>query len=585
MLSLLFTPIVRRLAIRYKFVSFPKQDRWRKRLVASLGGSAIAASFFISYLIFIKHDLISMGFAFGALGVFWLGFVDDIINIKPDTKLIGQIVIACIVIMFGIQFNLTSSPLINVPLTILWVVGIINAFNLLDNMDGLCAGIAVIAAFMMCIHSIFNNNIQLAVFFIIIIGATLGFLKYNFNPAKIFMGDCGSMFLGYTLAAGALMGKVTERSELLLTMAIPVLILTVPIFDTIFVTLTRTLNNRPISQGGKDHTSHRLVLLGLSEKKAVLLLYLISGICGAGAVLYDKLNFIHMSVFVAIIVVGLFIFGVFLSSEVKVYLDEDTNGGKDRKRPNGKIFLNGFIYNKRRIMEVILDFILISVSYILAFILRFEGVLFGLNMPLIIESLPIVVIIKLLMFYSFGLYRGVWRYIGLYDVIAIFKATSISSILSVVALVFFFRFRYYSRTVFVIDWILTFIAVSGVRMLFRLYKEFFANLKVAGRRILIFGAGDLGEMALREIRQNRALPYKAIGFIDDDPDKIDRIIHGIKVLGKGNDLEKLIYRYKIDEILIAIPISAKKRYRETQDTCTRTGISCKEVSKIIQIEK
>lgn len=584
-LSLVLTPLARRLAVRYKFVTYPKQNRWRMRVVASLGGVAIFAAFLFPYLMFCSYDLKSIGFIFGALGIFWLGLVDDIVHIKPDTKLIGQIMIACVSIMFGINFNISSTPLINIPLTIFWIVGAVNAFNLLDNMDGLCAGVASITALILCIHSIMNNNMQLAVMALILLGATVGFLRYNFNPAKIFMGDCGSMFLGYTLAAISLFGTSKEKSGLLITMAIPVLVLAVPIFDTIFVTIARTLSNRPISQGGRDHTSHRLVTLGLSERNAVLLLYAISAVCGMGALLYTKLNFIHMSILLMLLFVGLFVFGIFLGTEVKVYSISEINNLKDKKKLNGRIIFNGFVYNKRRIVEVILDFIIISTSYIAAFALRFEGDLFYLNIPLILASLPIVVIIKLLMFYLFGLYRGVWRYIGLYDATAIFKATALGSILSVVAFVFLFRFQQYSRTVFVIDWLITFISISGVRILFRSYKEFFANVRLGGKRILIFGAGDAGELTLREVRQNRGLGYKPVGFVDDDEDKLDRIIHGIRVLGAGKDLEKLIDKHKVDEILVAISNSNKKKMAEINGICNKANIPLREVSKIIQIKK
>lgn len=584
-LSLSLTPLVRNFAVKNKFVSFPKQDRWRMRVVASLGGIAIFSAFLPPYLILGSHDMEFAGFVLGALGIFWLGLVDDITHIKPDTKLIGQIIIACILIMFGIQFNISTNPLINTLLTIFWIVGVINAFNLLDNMDGLCAGIASIAALMLCIRSIMNNNMQLVVLSLLILGSTLGFLRYNFHPAKIFMGDCGSMFLGYALGTAVLMGTAKEKSSLVITMAIPVLVLVVPIFDTIFVTLTRTINNRPISQGGRDHTSHRLVALGLSEKKAVLLLYGISGICGLAALLYYKVHFIYAFLLLVILFVGLFMFGIFLGTEVKVYSTKEVDGSKGKKKLNGKIIFSGFIYNKRRIAEVILDFIIISMSYIAAFLLRFEGPLFYLNTPLIIQSLPIMVIVKLLMFYSFGLYRGVWRYIGIYDVIAIFKATSLGSIIAIVGLLFLFRVEGYSRTVFIIDWLVTFVSISGVRILFRLYKEYFANVRLTGKRILIFGAGDAGELALREIRQNRNLSYKPIGFLDDDEDKLYKIIHGIKVLGRGADLEKMIYKYKIDELLVAMSSSHRRSRAEIYEVCNRANIPFREISKIIDLKK
>lgn len=580
-ITFIATPIVRAFSIRNRIVSYPKKDRWRKRVVATLGGVSIFTSTTIVFLLFSKFDISFLGFLIGGMLIFCLGLTDDIIHIKPDTKLIGQIIVACFVIMFGVAFNITSNPLINLLFTILWIVGIINSFNLLDNMDGLCVGITAISSAMLAIHSLMNANTQLLLFSIAILGACLGFLRFNFTPAKIFMGDCGSMFLGYNLAMIALFGAAKEKSGLLMTLALPSMFLAVPIFDTLLVTLSRTMNNRPISKGGRDHISHRLVALGMSEKTAVIFLYIVSGICGLLAVTYEKMNIIINAIIITILAVSLLVFGIFLGSEVQVYSESELERLRRYKRLNGKVILNGFVYNKKRILEVILDFILITISYVASYLLRYEGMLSDTTISLILQSLPILLILKFFMFYFFGLYRGVWCYIGLYDLVAIFKATTASTVLSIVVILFLFRFKDYSRTVFIIDWFITFVFISGVRILFRIYKEFFANIRLTGKRILIFGAGDAGELALREIRQNRALGYKPVGFVDDDESKQNRVIHGIKVLGRGDELEKLIYKYKVDEVLIAIPSSKTSRLKDIQHICSKVNIPFGEISKII----
>jgi len=584
-ISLGLTPLVRRMAVKYKFVVFPKRDRWRMRVVASLGGISMFAAAMIPYLFLSNYDLTSMGFIFGALGIFWLGLIDDLVNIKADTKLIGQIIIACIAVMFGLKFNISPNPLVNISLTIFWLVGIMNAFNLLDNMDGLCAGIACIASLTLGVHSAITGSAQPIILPFLILGSALGFLKYNFSPAKIFMGDCGSMFLGYSLAAAALMGAVKEKSGLLITLAIPVFVLAVPIFDTIFVTLSRSMNNKAISEGGKDHTSHRLVTLGLSEKNAVLLLYAISAACGLISLLYTRLTVVYVMILLAVMTIGLFMFGVFLGSEAKVYSEEELTRLSKKKKLNGTIVLNGFIYNKRRIVEVALDFVIISISYIAAYLLRFEGVLLPQHTAFIVASLPVILIVKLIMFYAFGLYRGVWRYAGLYDVLAIFQATSLGSLVSVGIIVALKGHPYGSKTVFMIDWLMTFVLVSGARILFRLYKEFFANMRPGQRRVLIFGAGDAGELVLREIRNNRELAYKPVGFIDDDKGKLYRIIHGVKVLGTGRELEGLLARHRIDELVLAIPAPNRKRMAEIYEVCDKAKVPYREISKIIPIKK
>jgi len=425
LLSLGLTPIVQRLASRLNCVSAPKQDRWHVKPTPLLGGLAIFTAFLIPYLILFRGNdffwvlLLGISFSVG------LGLLDDLLHIKPSTKLIGQILIACMTIAFGLRFTL--SPLISIPLTILWIVGMMNAINLLDNMDGLAGGIVVISALALWGDTLLNGFFPYGLLMSLLVGATLGFLRYNFTPARIFMGDCGSMLLGYLLALGAILQTGGSVSNLVMTLAIPVLVLSVPIFDTTFVTIIRKLNRRPISQGGRDHVSHRLVAFGLSERKAVLTLYSVSFFFGGLSLLYSQLNPAIMMVLIGLAVIGLFSFGRFLG-DIKVYTDEERL--KENGERKGWIFLNGIIYHKRRIVEVLADLAIICLSYLAAFLLRFEGIISPENLQLILDSLPILIGIKILSFFSFGLYRGDWRYVSLNDLVSIFKAVVVGQMMA-----------------------------------------------------------------------------------------------------------------------------------------------------------
>ncbi len=580
-LALGLTPLVKRFALKIHCVSLPKQDRWHSRPTPLLGGVAIFLAFLVSFLLFLRDGMIFWMILLGSSLSVALGLADDLIRIKPSSKLIGQIVIACVTIGFGVRFAGSISPLVSIPLTILWIVGLMNAVNLLDNMDGLAGGIAVISALTLLGNTLMNGHPHVAILMALLIGATLAFLRYNFTPAQIFMGDCGSMLLGYLLAVGAILQIDQGISNLVVIFALPVLALSVPILDTTLVTLARRLNQRPISHGGRDHASHRLVAFGLSERKAVLTLYIVSLLFGGLTLLYTKLNPAVMVVLVGLAAIGLFSFGRFLG-EIKVYTDEEKLKANGEK--TGWIFLDGILYHKRRIVEVLVDLSLICLAYFSAFLLRFEGVISEINHQLILESLPVLIGIKIISFFTFGLYRGVWRYVSLNDLMAIFKAVVVGQIVAVLYLVYLFRFEGYSRAVFVIDGLLLLVLVAGSRVVLRFFREFFISLGEHGKRILIMGAGDAGELALREIRNNRRLNYKLVGFIDDDKKKRDHLIHGIPVLGTRHDLVTIARQERVEEVLIAIPSVSDKQLADVYENCQRNNILCHRMPYVINIQ-
>src|SRR5205823_845140 len=276
-------------------------------------------------------------------------------------------------------------------LTLVWVVGLTNAFNLIDNMDGLCGGIALIAGVALLIDLLPGAAGSRAFFEVrylaILLAATAGFLVYNVHPASIFMGDSGSLLLGFSFAAVTLSaGRQTPgRSDILSIVAGPVLVLLIPIFDTTLVTLSRWFSGRRASQGGRDHSSHRLVALGLSERAAVALLSLFAAIGGGLAVVMDfRSRSWSVAALALAFVVGMGVFAVYLAG-LRVY-DED-----DKSAETGAVthLVVEFMY-KRRVAEVLLDSALVSLCYYLAYRLRFEDPHeFARNFDLFQQSFPI----------------------------------------------------------------------------------------------------------------------------------------------------------------------------------------------------
>lgn len=597
-LSLFFTPLARSCALKLSLVSFPKDDRWHKKPTAVLGGVAIFFAVFISLIGILNFpNMQVIGFYFGSFIIFACGIIDDIKKLSPQVKILFQIIASCIVIYFGISLKINPDYLQNlpngvvatidfliVPFTIIWIVGITNAFNLLDNMDGLCAGIAAISSLILFVSGLLVNNVVISMIAVTLSGACLGFLPYNFNPAKIFMGDSGSMFLGFSFSVLALMGTSARAfSNLLVTLAVPVLILAVPIFDTALVAFIRMLNGRSMLIGGKDHTSHRLVSLGLSERKTVIVLYMISILFGAIALAYSKLDILVVSILTILTLVVLFFFGMFLS-EVKAYKDSEIDIARKLKIAEGRVVLNTFIFNKRKIAEVLIDFILICVAYYSAYLLRFEGNISAYNIQLLKASLPWIIIIKLTSFFYFRLYRGIWHCIGISDLISIFKAATIGSVFSIIVITFITRFQDHSRVVFIIDWLLTVLFISFSRIIFRIMQEYFYGLQ-PGKRVLIFGAGACGELLLREIRHNKELGYKPVGFIDDDKKKKGKMMHGLPILGNRDDFRSLIKEKRIEEVIIAVPSLSKVNCQDILSICKEFHVSCQSITKMIDREK
>ena len=318
--SLALTPAVRALARRAGVVAKPKSDRWHTRPTAMLGGVAIAVAVIGAVLLLVPRTREIVIVVSVSAALFAVGLADDFLHIKPYQKLIGQLLGAGAVIALGLVLPWTPSHAVNVAITLFWLVGITNAVNMLDNMDGLASGVSAIAAAFLAMNFYVSDQLPQALMLIAFAGALAGFLAYNHHPASIFMGDCGSMFVGFFLASSVLAaGTGGGRSRsVAAVLAVPVLVLVVPIFDTTLVTLLRKLAGRPASQGGRDHTSHRLVALGLSERNAVWMLYAFALAGGALAMLVR-----HAPLPVSVGAIGAFtllltILGVYLS-RVRVY--------------------------------------------------------------------------------------------------------------------------------------------------------------------------------------------------------------------------------------------------------------------------
>jgi UDP-GlcNAc:undecaprenyl-phosphate GlcNAc-1-phosphate transferase len=587
-LALVFTPLVIRLARELGFVAKPRGDRWHRRPTPMLGGIAIFLSTIPVFALLPEPDGVNVFERFwaliaGAVLIFLVGLYDDVHGLSPAAKALSQIVAACVLLLqFGPPGSLNRIPLalLMVPLIIVWIVGMTNAFNLLDNMDGLSAGIAGIVALTIFGYNHVRGDPQTAVLALLIAGACGGFLVFNFNPARVFMGDCGSLLLGYVLSGAVVLGAAKASTELLVAVFIPVAVMALPILDTTLVAVLRAANGLPISRGGQDHLSHRLVALGLNERQAVLLLYVVSAAAGVLAIGSHFVGPWVSASLGGLLAIAIALFGIYLG-QVRMYTEADLERLEATNSLVGKLVLGGRLLYKRQITTMLLDLALACLSLSAAYLLRYEGVLEKRFVEQFAQVLPFIVIFKLPLLYYFGVYRSMWRYTGAADVSAIAKAGTLGSLLAGLALLVVYRSEALNRSVLLLDWVLFLVLAVGARLSFVFMRDWLARLRRHDlTRVLIVGAGDTGELMLRALNRSRRRAYRVVGFLDDDPTKQHLSIHATPVVGTSKDLAEATQRLQADEVLLAV--DSPQLRAELTSLCQRMGVAVRDVGTFFE---
>jgi len=302
------TPFFRMLAVKLGYLDHPiSGKKSHAKPMPLLGGLAIVFAFFTGVLLTTRSENTLVPILLGSIVLVIFGLIDDRFGMMPNVKLTGQLVAALIVIRMGIKVDTIQNHYLALIFTAFWIVGMTNSFNLLDNLNGLSSGIAGISAVFFGIIAWNHGQMFVAVVSFSLAGACFGFLKHNFPRANIFMGDVGSMFLGFILACIAIIG-CWKTDEITLSLSLPLLVLSYPIFDTTLVTIIRIIEKRPVFIGGKDHSSHILASLKLKKKKAVLYIYLICVIAGICAYIMSTSNVV--TGFIAMVITYVFLFSL-----------------------------------------------------------------------------------------------------------------------------------------------------------------------------------------------------------------------------------------------------------------------------------
>ncbi len=584
---LITTPIVRHFSIKNGRMAAPVKERWHKKRTALFGGIAIYVGmalplFLISdfsqilppietYAVPVPRSSLPTILWIGASMIFFLGLLDDFIQIKPYTKLVGQILVASLMAFCGFRLQWFTSLTLDTVVTIVWIVGITNAFNLIDNMDGLCAGVGLLAS--LYLAALYWPALpQAAEIALFLAGALAAFLIYNFHPASIFMGDCGSLVIGFMMAMLTLNYSQSLEVNPLASVAVPMMVLMVPLLDTTLVTLIRLLSGRRASVGGRDHTSHRLVLVGFSERGAVLFLYGIGIISGISAIFVSRTDTLTSPAVIIPLLLAAILMGIYLA-QLRVYPEREFC--LLRERAYTPILLE--LTYKRQILLVILDFWLIAFSYYLAYRLRFSGTDFIINFRIFLHSLPAVIACKSIAFFGAGIYRGFWRYLSTDDVFGYLKASSFATLLTVAAVTFIYRFEDFTKGIFVIDWLITTALLLGTRGSFRIALDLMKRKTLSGDSVIIYGAGRGGEILLREIINNKKHRVKPLGFIDDDPLKKGKKLQGYPILGTFGELESIYEKKGFGGMVISFNSGREiERMADVKEFCKAKGLFLKQ---------
>jgi UDP-GlcNAc:undecaprenyl-phosphate/decaprenyl-phosphate GlcNAc-1-phosphate transferase len=560
-LSIALTPLVRILAHRTGLVARPHRDRWHPDPVPVLGGFAIAAAFFSTAAIGIDMGPL-VPLLVGAGSMFALGALDDVLHFGAATKLAVQTIIAAVVVFLMPPARIFGLAPVDELLAVVWMVGITNAFNLLDNIDGLSAGIAVIAGIFLLAALAPGGTTPLTLAVAAFIGAALGFLVYNVRPASIFMGDSGSLFLGSFLGGAALLAAPGLKANVAPVAAIPLFILLIPIFDTAFVSVTRRLAGRSPLVGGRDHLSHRLVALGVDERRAVLGLYFLAAIGGITALAIQHADAGWAAILIAAYLILLAVIGIVLGNVETHALDAE-------KPPPPLI---SEVAYRNRIFEVLLDLALVALAYYAAFRFRFQGDDFHHFLPYFATSFPLVIACQLAGLAIAGKYRQVWRNVGATELLGIIKGIAFGFAGSALLMLYMYGFVGFSRIVFVIDAALLVFLLVGSRLLITSVDEYIRARRGAGQRVLIYGAGIQGRLLVRALMEDRSFGLVAVGFIDDDPGKRRLRVEGVPVVGMFDDLAAILESRQIAEIVVSTKKIDRARLADAAAICRERGV-------------
>jgi UDP-GlcNAc:undecaprenyl-phosphate GlcNAc-1-phosphate transferase len=549
--------VVRQAAIRLGAVVPLRPDRWHRNPTPTFGGIAVLAGLAVAVVtqlpVWIPDPFLMAAVMAAGLGLFAIGWYDDVRPFSAVAKIVNSLAAAAFFVFVLSRvlpaFQVGPISVVASLVAILWFAGLDNAINLLDNMDGLATGVSAIAAVGLAMTFRDALGPGLVMLLVALAGSLVGFLVWNRQPAKLFMGNCGSLAIGGILAACSTIA--VARVGTLEAAAAAVLILIAPVFDTGFVMLLRWLAGRSTTAGNIDHTSHRLVSAGCSERGAVHILYALAaaGAVGGYFLFTHGLGTWPVGVVVAL---GALFLGLYLA-RVPAY------SGQDFKAFQGNPFaplLSGLTM-KWHVGEVLLDLALITLCYYSAYHLRFEGNELNTFLWSFRASLPLMLGCQIAALYASGLYSRAWSTFGFHDFWPVVRGVGLGSMAAILLVNLIYKntaeLERFSRGVWIIDAVLLAVAIIVSRLSFRILRGVTDYSGTRKSRVMIYGAGTRGQLLVREMLANPEWERNPVGFLDDDPSKHGQRLLGVPVHGSVDALADALRKYSVEEVLLSSP--------------------------------
>jgi UDP-GlcNAc:undecaprenyl-phosphate/decaprenyl-phosphate GlcNAc-1-phosphate transferase len=522
------------------FADIPNARSSHDRPKPRFGGIAIVGGFIVTFAgacIFVPGLREYIPLCIGASLLFGAGLIDDWRGLGVAARLAVQCVAAAIAIGTGTVLDHVTLPMAGTvhfgwfayPLTLVVFVAGINFYNFIDGIDGLAAGAAVIAGAFFAAAALMVGQPALAIMSALLSASALGFLQFNFPPSRLFMGDGGSTFLGYCFAGLAVSGTRLEPG---VPIFVPLLLLASLYVDAGLTIVRRMTRGERVFQPHRTHYYQRLLQLGFNHKQVTLVEYLVMVLLGVSALLYIRAGDLFAPFASAVW------FSLFTLAILKI-----------RALERG----DRMFWERRTLFLITADLLAIVAAYLGAYFLRMNFEFTEAEGRAVLRALPIVVVVRSACFFKYGLYRSMWRYTGVRDVVRVIKAVSAGSAIILATVVLLYRFVAFPRTLFVIEFFLLITFVLAARFSTRLFHEIGREPESGStRRYGIIGAGDAGERALREIRAQGPTQTVAC-FIDDDPRRIGLMVHGAPIDGPGSRMEEIVRRRDLHALIYALP--------------------------------